>query len=250
MNLRCMYCQTMFGVGREVMLIGLQTMEAEKLTHYDVYCPKCRRANRVERKKLEMAAEMGEGSGAQASVPRQVLPIVAVIGEPDSGKTRTLSRLIQLLRAEGLVPGGVQQPKLLTDGRAVGYDLQDVAGGERRPFARRCEDCQDPRVGFSFSTEGWIWAAAVLKASAQDADFVEVDELGWLEADGDGHGPALNQLPKGRALFILAAVRAVCADALQRRLGDFALEIASDADAQTLALSVEDLVVRYGKGLT
>ena len=55
MNLRCMYCQTMFGVSREVMLIGLQTMEAEKLTHYDVYCPKCRRANRVERKKLELA---------------------------------------------------------------------------------------------------------------------------------------------------------------------------------------------------
>jgi phage FluMu protein Com len=55
MNLRCMYCQTMFGVSREVMLIGLQTMEAEKLTHYDVYCPKCRRANRVERRKLELA---------------------------------------------------------------------------------------------------------------------------------------------------------------------------------------------------
>jgi len=50
-----MYCQTMFGVSREVMLIGLQTMEAEKLTHYDVHCPKCRRANRVERRKLEMA---------------------------------------------------------------------------------------------------------------------------------------------------------------------------------------------------
>jgi hypothetical protein len=50
-----MYCQTMFGVSREVMLIGLQTMEAEKLTHYDIHCPKCRRANRVERKKLELA---------------------------------------------------------------------------------------------------------------------------------------------------------------------------------------------------
>ena len=55
MNLRCMYCQTMFGVSREVMLVGLQTMEADSLTHYDVHCPKCRRANRVERKKLEMA---------------------------------------------------------------------------------------------------------------------------------------------------------------------------------------------------
>ena len=55
MNLRCMYCQTMFGVSRDVMLVGLQTMEAEKLTHYDIHCPKCRRANRVERKKLELA---------------------------------------------------------------------------------------------------------------------------------------------------------------------------------------------------
>jgi phage FluMu protein Com len=50
-----MYCQTMFGVSRDVMLAGLQTMEAENLTHYEVYCPKCRRANRVERKKLELA---------------------------------------------------------------------------------------------------------------------------------------------------------------------------------------------------
>ena len=55
MNLRCMYCQTMFGVSRDVMLIGLQSMETENLTHYDIHCPKCRRANRVERKKLEMA---------------------------------------------------------------------------------------------------------------------------------------------------------------------------------------------------
>ena len=55
MNLRCMYCQTMFGISRENMLIGLRTMEAENLSHYEFHCPKCRRANRVERKKLEMA---------------------------------------------------------------------------------------------------------------------------------------------------------------------------------------------------
>jgi len=55
MNLRCMYCQTMFGIGRENMLIALQTMEADDLSHFDFHCPKCRRANRVERKKLELA---------------------------------------------------------------------------------------------------------------------------------------------------------------------------------------------------
>ena len=55
MNLRCMYCQTMFGISRENMLIALQAMEADDLSHFDFHCPKCRRANRVERKKLELA---------------------------------------------------------------------------------------------------------------------------------------------------------------------------------------------------
>jgi phage FluMu protein Com len=50
-----MYCQTMFGISRENMLIALQGMEADDLGHFDFHCPKCRRANRVERKKLELA---------------------------------------------------------------------------------------------------------------------------------------------------------------------------------------------------
>jgi hypothetical protein len=50
-----MYCQTMFGISRENMLIALQAMHEDNLTHFDFHCPKCRRANRVERKKLELA---------------------------------------------------------------------------------------------------------------------------------------------------------------------------------------------------
>jgi hypothetical protein len=50
MNLRCMYCQTMFGISREEMLAALQTMETENWTHYEAHCP-----NRIERAKLERA---------------------------------------------------------------------------------------------------------------------------------------------------------------------------------------------------
>jgi len=50
-----MYCQTMFGISRENMIIALQSMEEENLDYYEFHCPKCRRANRVERKKLELA---------------------------------------------------------------------------------------------------------------------------------------------------------------------------------------------------
>ena len=55
MQLRCTYCQTMFAISHEEMLAGLEHMEEEKLKYYDAHCPKCRRANRVERFKMEMA---------------------------------------------------------------------------------------------------------------------------------------------------------------------------------------------------
>ena len=95
MNLRCMYCQTMFGVSREVMLIGLQTMEAEKLTHYEIHCPKCRRANRVERKKLERANPNWQESLKQmtkeAAKTEKTQAAVAKEEKPTPKKTATKS---------------------------------------------------------------------------------------------------------------------------------------------------------------
>jgi hypothetical protein len=53
MQLRCTYCQTMYAISREDMLAALEHMEENKLIYYDAHCPKCRRANRVERARME-----------------------------------------------------------------------------------------------------------------------------------------------------------------------------------------------------
>ena len=53
MNLRCAFCQTPYTIGRIEKLIALQHLDAEKLTHYDAHCPRCRRATPVLRQKLE-----------------------------------------------------------------------------------------------------------------------------------------------------------------------------------------------------
>jgi predicted nucleic acid-binding Zn-ribbon protein len=53
MQLRCTFCQTMFAISNEEMLAGLEHMEERKLAYYDAHCPKCRRANRVERTRME-----------------------------------------------------------------------------------------------------------------------------------------------------------------------------------------------------
>ena len=43
-----------YTLSRVEMLDALQEMDAGKLNHYDAHCPRCRRATRVERKRMEI----------------------------------------------------------------------------------------------------------------------------------------------------------------------------------------------------
>jgi hypothetical protein len=53
MQLRCSYCQTMFAISRDETLAAIEHMAENNLKYFDAHCPNCRRANRVERFKLE-----------------------------------------------------------------------------------------------------------------------------------------------------------------------------------------------------
>jgi len=54
MNLRCIYCQTPFTLGRMEKLAAIQRLQAEDMHHYDVFCPRCRRANTVSIERLQI----------------------------------------------------------------------------------------------------------------------------------------------------------------------------------------------------
>ena len=81
MNIRCTFCQTPFTLSRIAMLDALQEVDSQKLSHYDVHCPRCRRANPIPRQRLEMAmpkwreelkafeAEMKENPQQEAPAP-------------------------------------------------------------------------------------------------------------------------------------------------------------------------------------
>ena len=55
MNIRCAFCQTPYTLGRVALLDALQEVDANKLSHYDAHCPRCRRATPIPRQRLEMA---------------------------------------------------------------------------------------------------------------------------------------------------------------------------------------------------
>ena len=55
MNIRCAFCQTPYTLSRVAMLDALQEVDSQNLTHYDAHCPRCRRATRIPRQRLEIA---------------------------------------------------------------------------------------------------------------------------------------------------------------------------------------------------
>jgi phage FluMu protein Com len=56
MQIRCSHCHKPFAMSKEAIHIALDTLTAEGLTHYNAYCPHCRRANRISGEELRHAA--------------------------------------------------------------------------------------------------------------------------------------------------------------------------------------------------
>lgn len=76
LNLRCLYCQTPFTVGRAEMLSALITMDERNQNHHDAHCPRCRRANSISRQRMELffpnwreAAKQAASMPAAEAVP-------------------------------------------------------------------------------------------------------------------------------------------------------------------------------------
>ena len=91
MQLRCTYCQTMFSITQDEMLAGLEHMEEQKQSYYDAHCPKCRRANRVERARMERffpdwkkAIKTMAKESTQAGTSTEKLEGTSLQGKPSS----------------------------------------------------------------------------------------------------------------------------------------------------------------------
>lgn len=94
MNLRCLYCQTPFTVGRVEMLSALVAMNEKNQNHYDAHCPRCRRANSISRQRMELffpnwreAAKHMEAMGSDSAADPK--PAAA------SQKTEPISRAVR-----------------------------------------------------------------------------------------------------------------------------------------------------------
>jgi len=144
--------------------------------------------------------------------------LALVTGEIGCGKTTVCRRTLDLLRAQGIMPGGVLSPaRLDAKGTKIGIDVLDVMTGERRPLARRVPGGGETTGDYSFDERALAWANARLQAAvAAGPGLLVVDEIGPLElVRGGGLAALLKPLADPKAVpHALVIVRRACVDAL------------------------------------
>jgi hypothetical protein len=103
MNLRCIYCQTPFTLGRLEMLNAIVTMNERHQNHYDAHCPRCRRANSISRQRMELFFPNWQAAAKELASAPQETPA------PPAPKVETPS--IATLKTEPLPKAGKEAAK-------------------------------------------------------------------------------------------------------------------------------------------
>lgn len=142
-----------------------------------------------------------------------------ICAEPRIGKTTAIRKLAVMVKKRGLEYTGIAQPAIVEvrGKREIvwGYRLLDLVTGESRPFARKTKE-EEAGMGFRLEKEGFDWAAERIK---RPAPLLLVDELGWEEARGKGHLPAIEDaLASGAVSAVVLTFRPQLGDTFVERL--------------------------------
>jgi nucleoside-triphosphatase THEP1 len=146
---------------------------------------------------------------------------VVLTGATGSGKTTLAFAVVERLRAGGARVAGILAPGLLGGGRRTGFDIVNLASGERAPLAREGQVVAGRHARwsrFGFDPRGLALGARALGEDRQEADVVVVDEVGPFELSGGGWAEPLDGLAPFDGVLILV-VRESVVDQVRAKWG-------------------------------
>jgi len=179
------------------------------------------------------SAELFAAFSRAQSLGKSALLFAGPIG---SGKTKTASLLAKILSEKGFPVAGIVSPRILKDGKTLGYVVRDICTGRTRPlcaisprellgiaeFSSLFEP--SPLEGevfqfrrFFFSQRALEFGNSVLMEAAGKAEVIVVDEVGPLELSGHGFAPGLRVCRESKA-FLILTVRPRLLSAVKRWL--------------------------------
>ncbi|MBN1790492.1 MAG: hypothetical protein JW830_08355 [Bacteroidales bacterium] len=140
---------------------------------------------------------------------QQQAPVFIITGDVSEGKTGFLVGLLQRLRDKDLLIGGFYAPRIMQDGKTLGYDLVFVETDNKLSFLRIKQNGIPGGIGkYEINAETLEQGKSILSAeNSRNKDVVIIDEIGRLELQGHGWSSCLENLLAKPALCLILSIR-------------------------------------------
>jgi len=145
--------------------------------------------------------------------------IIILTGRKEKGKTTLSLKLATWLREVGFSVEGIVAPEIVENDERVGYMVQNVATGEKMPFARKTSIMtENQKVPFDFDKAALKFGANLLEQpQVEKADLVILDEAGPLELNGEGWAAAFTDVIAKRTKPTLLVIRPALLEAFKEK---------------------------------
>lgn len=132
--------------------------------------------------------------------------VIIITGKIGEGKTTTVRKIVENLKAKNIPVNGVYTPRVMENGLTTGYDIVDIELNVRTPFLRQGEEDGYARIGrFNILPQGLNNGVAALTRSLKEKNrLVVIDEVGKLELEGKGWSEQLISLLQTTPVLLFA----------------------------------------------
>lgn len=145
---------------------------------------------------------------------------VLITGDKGEGKTSLAEATVRNLQTRGYSVAGILAQGLWNDGTRAGFDIVDIATGQRAPLARAGETSDVMFGHFAFLPEGLrVGREALSPEKLARADVIVIDEVGRWELENGGWATQLDALMSVPPKPTILVTRDQFADEVANRWG-------------------------------
>jgi len=135
--------------------------------------------------------------------------IFIVTGEKGEGKTSSLVEVIDKLKGAGVSVGGFISPRIIVDGKTIGYYLEGVLDGRRQILMTETEQNGFQKIGRFWLDPNVIKrVTSTIEEQALSPSVIFIDEVGRLELEGRGWDEVLRSLLLTNVVVVIAVRKA------------------------------------------